>query len=259
MVIRLLSTDFDGTLVNHFGAPPVTSEFIAYLDKMRREGAVWAINTGRAVQHIVEGLAEFGFPFGPDYVLTSERDVFRPHANGTWEPYGDWNDRCAAVHFDLFGQAGPLFRQIQQYLASETGAQFIFEGGEAPAGILARDEVEMDRIVEYIDGERHVLPDFHYQRNTMYLRFCHAAYHKGAALAELGRLLEIPAEEIFAVGDHHNDLSMLDGRYASMPACPGNAVAEVQAIVREAGGYVAGAPYSEGVREALEHYRSARG
>ena len=56
--------------------------------------------------------------------------------------------------------------------------------------------------------------------NTVYLRSCHADYHKGAALAELPRLLEIPREETFAAGDHHNDISMLDGRYAAPYMCP---------------------------------------
>lgn len=258
-MIRLLSTDFDGTLVNHFGQPPVAPAFLDHLIGLREDGVVWAVNTGRAVQHIVEGLAEFGFPISPDFVLTSERDVYRADEAGAWEPFGDWNARCEAVHRELFEQAGPLFARIERYLADETEAQLIFEGAESPAGIIAKDEIEMDRIVSFIEQERHILPDFHFQRNTMYLRFCHASYHKGAALGELGRLLHIPAADIFAVGDHHNDLSMLDGRFAAMPACPGNAVEEVKETVREAGGYVAEAEYSEGVLEALKVFAGNSG
>ena len=37
----------------------------------------------------------------------------------------------------------------------------------------------------------------------------------GAALAELARLIDIPRENIFAAGDHHNDISMLDGQGVS--------------------------------------------
>src|SRR5256886_10745151 len=64
--------------------------------------------------------------------------------------------------------------------------------------------------------------------NTIYLRFCHADYHKGAALAELARLIDVPRENIFAAGDHHNDISMLNGQVAAMPACPANAIEEVK-------------------------------
>jgi hydroxymethylpyrimidine pyrophosphatase-like HAD family hydrolase len=88
----------------------------------------------------------------------------------------------------------------------------------------------------------------------VYLRFCHADYHKGAALAELGRLIEVPRENIFAAGDHHNDISMLDGRVAAMPACPANAIDEVKAAVRAAGGYVAQKQHGAGVYEALLHF-----
>src|SRR5206468_14315 len=74
-------------------------------------------------------------------------------------------------------------------------------------------------------------PKLDYQRNGIYLRFCHADYHKGAALAELARLLDVARENIFAAGDHHNDISMLDGRFAAMPSCPANAIPEVQHAV----------------------------
>jgi hypothetical protein len=123
-------------------------------------------------------------------------------------------------------------------------------------GLIAQDEAEMERIVSFIDEARAPHPKFHYQRNTVYLRFCHADYHKGAALAELARLIEIPREVTFAAGDHHNDLSMLDGRYAQFPACPANAIPEVKQTVRNAGGYVAEGIAGVGVREALLYYTS---
>lgn len=256
-MIRLLSTDFDGTLVEHLAEEPVSTEFLERIAALRADGAVWAVNTGRAVHHIVEGLEEFGFPFAPDFVLTSERDVFRPEGGG-WIPYGDWNERCEAVHRELLAQAGPLIDQIRNFLERETEAKLILEHA-GPAGIIARDDAEMDRIVSFIDAAREQLPEFHYQRNTMYLRFCHVSYHKGAALGELARLLEVPRERIFAIGDHHNDLSMLDGRYAALTACPANAVVEVKETVRAAGGYVAERTYSAGVAEAIEYFVGRNG
>ena len=60
--------------------------------------------------------------------------------------------------------------------------------------------------------------------------------------------------EIFAAGDHHNDVSMLDGRFAAMPACPANAIDNVKDAVRSAGGYVAEREYGAGVHEALLHF-----
>jgi hydroxymethylpyrimidine pyrophosphatase-like HAD family hydrolase len=122
---------------------------------------------------------------------------------------------------------------------------------------VAENEEELERVTKFIDRAREKQPKFHYQRNTVYLRFCHSDYHKGAALAELSRLLEIPRENIFAAGDHHNDISMLDGRYAQYPACPANAIPEVKDAVQSAGGYAASKGYGAGVHEALLHFVEA--
>ena len=112
----------------------------------------------------------------------------------------------------------------------------------------------MDRVLAYLHTARKPGSLFHYQRNTIYLRFCHAHYSKGTALAELCRLTKISAHETFTAGDHHNDISMLDGIHARWPAAPGNAIEDVKTTVQKAGGYVASARCSDGVVEALRYF-----
>lgn len=255
MPIKLLSTDFDGTLVAHDSDPVLHPACMELIGRLQRDGALWAINTGRSVELLESGLLDFEFPIRPDFILTSERDVFRPSQNGdgAWEPFGDWNEQCAREHSDLFHSAQSVLAEVVDFVTQKTKARLIYHS-EGLEGLVAESEEELDRIVDFIDKARTKQPKFNYQRNTIYLRFCHTDYHKGAALAELSRLLKIPREEIFAAGDHHNDLSMLDGRYAQYPACPANAIAEVKAIVREANGYVAQKECGAGVHEALLHF-----
>ena len=101
--IRLLSTDFDGTLVSHLGEPALDRRCMEMICELQDAGATWAINTGRSVDLLESGLANFEFQIRPDFILTTERDVFRPGGNGDkWEPFGDWNDRCARDHAELF-------------------------------------------------------------------------------------------------------------------------------------------------------------
>jgi HAD superfamily hydrolase (TIGR01484 family) len=250
-MLRLLSTDFDGTLVNHDARPAVAPELLDLLLELRQQGAVWAVNTGRTVSHIAEGLTEFGFPFAPDFILTSERHVFRPGRDEhQWEAFGDWNARCDLAHDELFAGAREVFDEVIRFVAADNGVQVVYESGQ-PAGLVAPTEAEMERIAAFIDkaGTRH--PHFNYQRNTRYLRFCHREYSKGAALGELGRLLNISREEIFAAGDHYNDIPMLDGRFARWAACPSNAAKSVKETVSAADGYVAQGAFSNGVAEAL--------
>jgi len=252
--IRLLSTDFDGTLVAHGSDPVLDAECMDYIAELQATGVLWAINTGRSVELLESGLADLEFPIHPDFILTSERDIFRPSSNGgKWEPFGDWNERVAREHAQLFHSAEAVLAEVVDFVTQKTKARLLYHSAGLE-GLIAENEAELDRVTKFIDRAREKQPKFHYQRNTVYLRFCHVDYHKGAALEELSRLLEIPRDEIFAAGDHHNDVSMLDGRFARYAACPANAITEVKQAVQSAGGYVASKAYGAGVHEALLHF-----
>jgi HAD superfamily hydrolase (TIGR01484 family) len=252
--IKLLSIDFDGTLVSRDSEPVLDSQCMKLIGELQDAGAIWSINTGRSVDLLESGLADFAFPIRPDFILTTERDVFRPAQNGEkWEPFGDWNEQCARDHAELFSSANSVLTEFVDFATEKTKARLIYNC-EGLEGLAAETEEEMDRITEFIRRARAGHPKLDYQRNGIYLRFCHADYHKGAALAELARLLGVPRENIFASGDHHNDISMLDGQVAGMPSCPANAIPEVKQAVRNAGGYVAQRGYGAGVYEALRYF-----
>ena len=252
-MIRLLSTDFDGTLVEHGAIPPVAPELFDALVELRARGVQWAVNTGRVLWHVVAGLREFDFPIEPDYVLTSEREVFHRGPDGAWQDFGDWNKRCAEDHDWLFSQASPLLKDIHAEFDGKDWAHFEYDG-ERMVGVVTDNEAQMDRVCAFLDRERVRVPGFNFMRNTIYLRFCHEAYSKGTALGELARLTGIAREEIFAAGDHFNDIPMLDGRFAQWVACPSNAVDAVKRAVREASGCIAQTECSAGVVEALRHF-----
>ncbi len=251
--IKLLSTDFDGTVVNHDQQPAVVPEFFSALIEMRARGVQWAVNTGRVLWHIEEGLREMNFPVEPDFVLTSEREVFHRGADGRWLDFGDWNARCTAAHDTLFAQAETLLADIEAYLAAHTRAHPIYEGARL-IGLAAESDEEMDGVCAFLEKEVVRVPGFQFMRNTIYVRFCHEDYSKGTALAELARLTGLERGQIFAAGDHYNDLPMLDGRHAQWVACPGNAVEAVKRTVKEAGGFVAQGACSAGILEALRHF-----
>src|SRR4029450_12810240 len=256
--IQLLSIDFDGTLVSHVAEPALNRQCVELIRELQEAGAIWAINTGRSVDLLESGLANFEIPIRPDFILTTERDVFRPGGNGDkWEPFGDWNDRCARDHAELFSSAQPVLAEVIDYVTQETKARLIYDSGRLE-GLAAENEEEMEGIAKFIEQARAGHPKFDYQRNGIYLRFCHTDYHKGAALAEWPRLIEISRDNIFAAGDHHNDISMLDGKVAAMPSCPSNAIAEVQSAVRRAGGYIAREEHGAGVYEALRYFAEDR-
>ena len=74
----VLSFDFDGTLHNPAETPPLHPGFFGLIRRLREaRGAVWGINTGRSMAHVIEGLIESHFPFTPDWASSSSLLVAR--------------------------------------------------------------------------------------------------------------------------------------------------------------------------------------
>ena len=250
----LLCFDFDGTLVDPEVHGPVSPELLERITTLKESrDATWAINTGRSLFQAIAGITDHVVHPYPDYVIAKEREIYYQNEHNRWVDFGDWNKRCERAHVKLFRSHKRFFGRVRDYLQLHTAAEFV-ESEEEPAGIVAHDEPEMGRICAFLDEHRKELPELSYERNTIYLRFAHRDYNKGTALAELARMLGIPASHTFAAGDNHNDLSMLCGTNAEMVACPSNAVPKVRETVRAAGGYVSTAKAADGMSQALDHF-----
>src|SRR3981081_3429202 len=127
MKIQLLSIDFDGTLVSRVSEPALDERCMELILDLQTDGAVFAINTGRSVDLLESGLSDFEFPVHPDFILTTERDVFRPSSNGEkWEPYGDWNERVARKHAELFHSAESVLAEVVDFVNPKTKARLLY-------------------------------------------------------------------------------------------------------------------------------------
>src|SRR6266849_10687112 len=156
--IKLLSIDFDGTLVSRVSEPVLDRQCMELIRELQASGAVWAINTGRSVDLLESGLVDFSFPIRPDFILTNERDVFRPGQNGgKWEAFGDWNDRCAREHAELFSSSRSVLAEVVGFVSQKTKARMIYEMND-PIGLIASGEEEMDRVTDFIEKARQKQP-----------------------------------------------------------------------------------------------------
>jgi len=252
--IALISTDFDGTLVDHDSAVAFPPQLGVALTRFQERGGRWVINTGRSLWHTVEGIELFLGSARPDFIIANEREIYRwePSWN-SWLDWLPWNKTCYEDHEQLFRKARPHLSMVEDWLKRETRAQPVHEGTDLH-GIIASNEAEMERILEFISAFESACPDLAHQRNMIYLRFCHRNYSKGTALAHLAQALNIDRKTVFAVGDHQNDLSMLTGEPAALVACPSNAIPEVKTLVAHANGHLAQARCGSGVLEALAEW-----
>jgi len=250
----ILSFDFDGTVHDPASQPAVPLRFFATLERLRdSHRACWGVNTGRSLEHLIEGFEQSGFPFQPDWVVAREREIYFLDEIGGWQAHELWNERCLRQIDDLFKEQQPFLSRIRKEIEESTGAQWLEMEGE-PAGLISRTEEEMEWIVNRVIDLADPNCGLAWQRNTIYLRFGHRDFHKGTCLSEIAQHFDVPGERCFAMGDSHNDVEMLDPQHAGMIACPANALALVRGHVAAHGGFLASRTHGEGVVEALEHY-----
>jgi HAD superfamily hydrolase (TIGR01484 family) len=250
--VRLLSMDFDGTLVSESDHPPFPSELVDTLNLLRSAGVSLALNTGRTIELVDSGLAVNRFPIQPDFALTTERDLYRWNGSA-WESLGDWNHVCKQRHEELYLNSLKFLSELEAFALNLKGTK-IHRESDRFVGVITANSRQMDEFCAYVDRRRDGLPEFSYQRNSIYLRFCHLDYNKGTVLAELQRLMGFSPEETFAVGDNFNDLPMLDVKFARYLACPANSIAEVKSAVETHGGIVATKKSGDGVAQALRQF-----
>ena len=248
--LRLICTDYDGTLAEADGTP-ISDVFFERLQEWRQHGQVcWIVNTGRTFESLQEDLVRRKAPIWPNWVVALEREIWliRDRRGVGWF---EWNRKCELLHTQLFESVTPLWKLIEDYVISHTKAHLVEDAG-SPLGIIASCEEEADEITAYMTPLLENWPMLVAVRNSIYFRFSHKFYHKGACLEAIASGLRILPLQIFVAGDHLNDLPMLDRHYARHIGCPSNAVEEVKKHVRAHGGYVTSTPTGEGTIEALD-------
>lgn len=249
MPIRLISTDFDGTLFAEFENPPIPEKLQQIIADLQANGVKWVINTGREMASLMEALGRAKISVQPDYLVLVEREIHE-HDGVRYVGLETWNTECTRAHEKLFTQIRPDLSRITDWINSRFRAT-VYEDPYSPFCLIAGNNSDADVIHRFLEEYARSIPDLTVVRNDVYARFSHVAYNKGTALAELARKLAIQPSEIFAAGDHLNDLPMLSRQYAHWLAAPHNAIATVKATVKQQNGFVSGFACGHGVAEAL--------
>ena len=249
MNLLLLSTDFDGTLFAEFEDPPVPWHLQDLLRTAQAQGIQWVINTGRDMSSLQEAMARAKLTVQPDYLVLVEREIYA-HREHRYVSDEAWNGACARDHAETFATLRPRLAEMNAWVNDRFDAT-LYEDPFSPFCLIARNNADADRIVAYVEEFTRDLPDLVLVRNDVYMRFSRAGYNKGTALAEICRQLGIAATDVFAAGDHLNDLPMLDPKFARHLAAPSNAVPQVVKTVLTHGGYVSPLPAGHGIADAL--------
>ena len=248
--LKLISTDFDGTIHTDFGDAPVPLALQDKLAALQARGVLWVINTGRDLASLMESIGRARMRVLPDYAVTVEREIHR-HVGGHYQSVEPWNSRCLHDHAHVFGDNAPEIGELMRSLETRFDATF-YNDNWSPICAIARSNAQMDAIQAELDAFSREVPELVAVRNDVYVRLSHRDYSKGTALQEIQRLSGLTPAHTLAAGDHLNDLPMLRPEVARWLVTLSNGLPQVKAQVAAHGGFLATKPAGEGVLEALE-------
>lgn len=254
----MLCMDFDGTIIRYDPAPEHLDPMIAEaLNKLQRAGIPWIANSGRTFDGQLEILSHtarsWGLQHWPEAILHGECYIHIRKGH-EYVSLDEWNQSAyrnlLSVQDALRdGHKSRLDQIINAYAPhevffNETVAVFRMGGEEHYRQAFMADLRELLADIPAAD----------LIQNTEWISIIHQGVGKGNLIKGFMAHRGGNANEVLAIGDHGNDISMLDGSVTPFVACPGNSYEPTIHAVRRAGGFVANGPAAQGTLEALHHY-----
>ncbi len=255
--LRLVCTDFDGTIHSELQSPTVAPDFQELIGSLQAQGVKWVVNTGRGLADLLREMVRSKLNVAPDYLVVVEREIYRREGD-QYVSHAGWNDRCARVHADLFSRIRPELPAWVEWVNGRFVAE-VFEDPWSPFCLVAANPDDAAEIVEQVELRCRAWPELTVVANHVYARLSHIEYHKGSALREVAALCGVEPEGTFIAGDHWNDLPMLRREFGRWLVAPANAMEEVKAAVVDAGGWVIGEHAGRAVAEGLRRVLSGGG
>ncbi|EKK20117.1 Phosphatase YidA [Fructilactobacillus florum 8D] len=242
--IKLVAIDVDGTLLNENNE--LAPETIAAVKQARAAGAKIVICSGRPLSGIhpyldpleISGDQEYAIAFNGAVAETvSGKILFQDNVN--YEDYleVEMMAREMGVHFQIEAVNGiyVLNRDISLYSSYESQLVSLAMNYRAPEEITREYQICKLMFVDEpakIDAANHNLPLSIKERmnvvksTPVFLEFMNKRAGKGNALEQLTKSLGLTPENVMAIGDQENDLSMI--KYAGLGVAMGNGIDDVK-------------------------------
>lgn len=255
--IKLLVTDLDGTLIGSVNEFPLYSNFKKILDELRvSDKTYWVACTGRTYR----SFSSFFYPMQsmgilPDFIIVRHAYILERTKWG-YVPRLFWD-----LHiFHLIWRQKMYARDVLDHwrgmiTGASTGVKVV-EQGRDKLRLRFDSEESANTAAELL---RDNLSEYKHLKVFSFLREIDVRpvpFTKGLSVFELARHLDICSDNILAIGNGHNDISMFDSSVAGLTGCPSNSEAEVMSVVHELGGHIANKRALDGVLEILDSYKN---
>jgi len=267
MAIKLIALDLDGTtlLPDHSISPAVKQAIAA----ARKQGVYVVLCTGRPYAGVERYLRELNMDEPEDYCVTYNGALVQKasDASAVIQIPLDYDDylyleslsREVGSHFHALSRH-TLYtanRDISRYTVHEstvTTIPLVFCEAEnmEPNGpflkVMMIDDPEiLDAAIAKIPTE--VFERYNLVKSSPYfLEMLNKRVNKGTAIQAIAEQLGIKAEEVMTVGDHENDIAMIE--YAGIGVAMGNGIEKVKAM----SDFVTKSNLEDGVAYAIEKF-----
>jgi Cof subfamily protein (haloacid dehalogenase superfamily) len=267
MTIKLIAIDIDGTLINSkHEITPFTKEVIHHV---RKQGIRVVLCTGRPFLGSQRYVNELGLDLQEEYLITYNGALVQNtltkeviHHIGL---SGNDYKRIAKLAMEIgahfhaldFGAIYTSNRDMSRYTGHDsyfTTMPILYRAVEE---IHQKDEFTKMMLIDephILDDAIAKIPSEFYEEYTIfksepfYCEILNKRASKGQAVQRLASSLQISQQEVMALGDHPNDLDMV--QYAGIGVAMGNAVDEIKNIAD----YITSTNNEDGVAKAIEKF-----
>lgn len=246
-MIKLIAIDIDGTLINSEGK--ILQENIEALQYAKDKGAKIVICTGRpyiTAKQIVDQLAFSD----EDYMINFNGGQIRKARSGElvhnhlldYSDFDKWLTEMNRLQLPLNLIDNDWVYEPVSY-PGDTYSYYVAKITTAPTKVIDYAQIPSDAtfnkfVVSYEEeylSQKLLELDTYFSENYQIIRgypvqieIVPKGVNKGTAMIELGKLLNIEANEMMGIGDERNDLFMLE--VAGIGVAMGNADPEVKAV-----------------------------
>lgn len=260
-MIKMIAMDFDWTLVDHsVKKNKVGKELIDELNSFIKKGNYAGIVSGRVYWNFQTELESFGIewanPF-PNYIIAREAYIYKIDKdnyieNEEYNP--EIKQKIMALNVELAKHLDEIIAlykreniKINNFMVyGDFGVEIHVAEKDAQKAMLVMEEFVKDKNIK--DAAVH--------RNGIMITIYHKQAGKGNTLLEAAKSFGIKPQEVLAIGDNYNDISMIDGKLGFVGACVGNADDNIKEIVRNGGGYVGEGMAYRGILDVIRQLKA---
>ncbi|VFP87294.1 sugar-phosphatase [Candidatus Erwinia haradaeae] len=267
MAIRLIAIDMDGTLLNP--KCEITPRVQQAIQTAHKKGVAVVLATGRPFIGIERYLKELELNREGQYCITNNGALVQTTINGkcllevllTFDDYLYFErlSRLLDIHFQAFSKIEMFTsnKNISKFTIREawmTGIPLSYCAVNDMNSNLTFPKLMMIGSSERLDSVVSSLPQVAVERfNIMksapcYLEILNKQANKGLSLCFLAKRMGFIREEVMAIGDQENDLSMLE--YAGISVAMGNSIKKVKKVAQ----IVTKSNQEDGVARVIEDF-----